>query len=760
MSTGKTPARVMFVSPIVVGRVVVGRVGALAVALGVGGVLAAIPWTASADDSSTAAARSAERAPGSRDVRPAAAARVLSGAAVLSGAPVSSPAPAAAPRAAHVAGPRGGSPLGPPPQSAPFPLPRPLIPPAPPSPPSPPSPAPSPSPPQPVTPQITYRSFDGSGNSLSVPGLNAVGADFSRIGSAHFSDGISALRTDLPNARTVSNIVVDGNGDTPNAEGLSGMMYAWGQFIDHDINLTLSDGTTHIDVAVPSGDATLSGSISMTRAVIDPATGVAGKPAVTTNNVTGWLDGSMVYGSNATTAASLRGSDGHLLSSAGNNLPIVDGAFVAGDSRVQENPDLTALQTVFMREHNRQVDLLKAAHPDWTGDQLYNQARAIVTAEIEHITYSEFLPHLVGANAIAPYQGYKPTADARLTEEFAGAAFRLGHSIVSANLQKTDEFGNPAGPAVTLKDAFFQDTASFEANGGADGLVRHLTNDPSNALDVHIVDDLRNFLFGPAAGLDLAAINLQRGRDLGLGTLNETRASLGLAPYTSFSQITSDATTAAALQSAYGDVNKVELWVGGLAEDHLSGAMVGQTFDVIISKQFTNLRDGDRLWYQNQGFDAATLRSIDSTTLSSVILNNTDIANMQSDAFVFYERRTGSSAAEDPTAPQLVVGANGGDTLTGGTKADLLVAGTGRQTLTGAAGADTFIVGTTGVRAVITDFKVGQDRLQFKNLGQPGKSGVKVTIEDGHVVITFAGNTVSLLGVSAKQFKLSDVSFT
>lgn len=78
MSTGKTPARVMFVSPIVVGRVVVGRVGALAVALGVGGVLAAIPWTASADDSSTAAARSAERAPGSRDVRPAAAARVLS----------------------------------------------------------------------------------------------------------------------------------------------------------------------------------------------------------------------------------------------------------------------------------------------------------------------------------------------------------------------------------------------------------------------------------------------------------------------------------------------------------------------------------------------------------------------------------------------------------------------------------------------------------------------------------------------------------
>ncbi|MEI7914763.1 MAG: peroxidase family protein [Mycobacteriaceae bacterium] len=743
------PARSNLVSPIGVGRV-----GALAVALGVGGVLASIPWTASADDSAATTSRSAQR-PANGEVRTSAASRVTAGAA---SAPAS-PARTAPLRGAHGAGPRGAAPAGPPPQPVRFPPPRPLIPPSPPSPPPSP-PAPTPVPPTPARPEITYRSIDGSGNNLTNPGLNAVGADFSRIGAAHFSDGISALRTDLPNARTVSNIVVAGNGDTPNAEGLSGMMYAWGQFIDHDINLTLSDGTTHIDVAVPSGDSVLSGSISMTRAVIDPATGVSGKPALTTNNVTGWLDGSMVYGSDATTAASLRGSDGRLLTSTGDNLPIVNGAFVAGDSRVQENPDLTALQTVFMREHNRQVDLLKAAHPDWTGDQLYNQARAIVTAEIEHITYSEFLPHLVGANAIAPYTGYKPTADARLTEEFAGAAFRLGHSIVSANLQKTDEQGNPVGPAVTLKDAFFQDTTAFQADGGADGLLRHLTNDPSNALDVHIVDDLRNFLFGPSAGLDLAAINLQRGRDLGLGTLNETRASLGLTPYTSFSQITSDPTTAADLQSVYGDVNKVELWVGGLAEDHLNGAMVGQTFDVIISQQFTNLRDGDRLWYQNQGFDAATLRSIESTTLSSVILKNTTIATMQDDAFVYYERRSGSSAIEDPTAPQLVVGSNGGDTLTGGTRADLLVAGTGLQTLTGAAGADTFIVGSSGVNAVITDFTVGQDRLRFTNLGQPGKTGVKITTQAGHVVITFAGNTVSLLGVAANKFKLSDVSFS
>ena len=618
-----------------------------------------------------------------------------------------------------------------------------------------------PTPPKPAG--ITYRSLDGSGNNLTNTGLNALGADFSRLGPAHFSDGISALRTDLPNARTISNGVVAGNGATPNKEGLSGMMYAWGQFIDHDINLTLSDGVNHIDIAVPSGDPVLGGSISMTRSVIDPLTGVAGKPATTTNNVSGWLDGSMVYGSDATTAASLRDANGYLLTSAGNNLPIVNGAFVAGDFRVSENPDLTALQTLFLREHNRQVDKLKLAHPDWSGNQLYDQARAIVSAEIARITYNEFLPHLLGANAIKAYKGYKAGVDARLSEEFAGAAFRFGHSIVSANLEKTDEQGNEIGTAVTLKEAFFQAPADFIANSGADGLLRHLSGDLSNALDVHIVDDLRNFLFGPAAGMDLAAINIQRGRDLGLGTLNETRLALGLKAYTSFEAISSDATTAAALKAAYGDVNKVDLWIGGLAETHLAGAMVGHTFGLIISKQFEALRDGDRLWYQNQGFDGATLKEIESTTLSSLILKDTNTQHIQADAFLYTERRSGLSGGgvmQDPLAPQQVVGSNGGDTLIGGSKNDWLVAGTGRQLLNGGAGSDTFIFATTGINAEISDFKVGLDRLQFEGLGRPpGPGGLQVIHENGHAALLFGGDRISLLGVGVNQFRPSDVSF-
>ena len=149
-------------------------------------------------------------------------------------------------------------------------------------------------------------------------------------------------------------------------------------------------------------------------------------------------------------------------------------------------------------------------------------------------------------------------------------------------------------------------------------------------------------------------------------------------------------------------------------------------------------------------------------TLASVMLKNTDTKHMQADAFVFYERRSGAAGGgvmENPASPQLVVGSNGGDTLVGGTKGDLLVAGTGRQTMTGAAGGDTFIVGTKGVDAVITDFKVGQDKLQFENLGQPGKNGVRITSVKGDTVISFAGNKVTLTGVTASKIRVSDISF-
>ena len=607
---------------------------------------------------------------------------------------------------------------------------------------------------------LEFRSIDGTQNNLAQPDLNSAGSDFARIGTAHFADLPEGVITpvDGPNPREISNIVVAGESDD-STEGLSGFMYAWGQFIDHDLDLSKSDGKSFINITIPADDPVFvpGSEIPLTRAVIDPATGVPGHPATAVNSITGWLDASMVYGSDAVTAANLRLPDGHMKTSAGGNLPIgADGMFQAGDVRAAENPDLTALQALFVREHNYQVDRLQDLHPNWSGDQLYDNARAIVGAEIANITYDEFLPHLLGPDAIAPYHGYDPTVDPTITEEFAGAAYRFGHSIVSAELGQINEFGFETNNQ-DLKEAFFETPAQFTEAGTADSLLRALASETHPALDEHIVDDLRNFLFDPPDGMDLAAINIERGRDLGLGTLNETREALGLKAYQSFDEISSNPETAANLATAFGgDVNKVDLWTGGLSENHADGALVGETFQTIIADQFTALRDGDRLFYENQGFDNKTLQMIESTTLSDVIVRNTDADHMQQDAFVATARHSGTAGPapepEDPDLPQLVIGSTGNDTLLGGPQNDVLVAAAGgRQTMSGFEGADHFVL-TRGANAVITDFTPGIDSFEFEGASH-GNNHLHVRSDHhGNTLIEMGHDHVVLLGVLPSDF--------
>src|SRR5262245_49318450 len=453
--------------------------------------------------------------------------------------------------------------------------------------------------------------------------------------------------------------------------------------------------------------------------------------------------------------------------SAGDNLPIdpQSGMFMAGDVRAQENPDLTALQVLFVREHNYQVDRLEKQHPNWTGDQLYEMAKAINTAEMVNIPYSERLPHLLGKDAIDPYHGYDSNVDARITEEFAGAAFRFGHSIVSDEISAISNLGAFTSEQ-TLAESFFEDTATFNATG-ADGLLRHLAGDLSNPLDTRLVDGLRNFLVDPPDGMDLAAINIQRGHDLGLGTLNQTREALGLALYTSFDQISSDQETAAELEQAYGSVDAIDLWTGGLAEDHVAGSVIGSTFGKIIGDQFTALRDGDQYYFENQGFDQQTLNEIKSTTLSDLILRDTDTTAMQGDAFVATERHSGTLGGVDPTGEeaadgmaQLVVGSPGRDTLTGGDLNDTLVAARGRMTMTGGDGADTFVIGEGRIRATITDYTPGVDKLEFNDASKFDQRNVQIRQEHGNTVVSVGNDQVVLTGVNSHQLNAHhDINF-
>ena len=609
-----------------------------------------------------------------------------------------------------------------------------------------------------------YRTIDGTNNNLD---FNTTGSEFTRIGDAHFADGIS-VPLESVNPRTVSNQVVgEGDAAVPNAEGVSGMMYAWGQFLDHDLDLSQTDGVNHIDIAIPIGDPVFPDRsvLSMTRAVIDSATGAGTNTAATAvNSITGWLDGSMVYGSTQGVADSLRLPDGHMRTSEGGNLPLnADGTVAAGDVRAQENPSLTALQTLFVREHNYQVDKLAAEHPDWNGNHLYEQARAIVGAEIASITYNEFLPLLLGSTAPGEYAGYDPTVNPTISEEFAGAAFRFGHSIVSNETERVDENGVVTGPELALRDTFFLPAEQFNADGGADGFLRHLGTDASQAMDARIVDGLRNFLFDPPVGMDLAAINIQRGHNLGLGTLNETREALGLTPYTSFEQITDDAGTVAALKATFTDVDQIDLWTGGLSEKHVTGGLIGETFGKIIGDQFETLRDGDQYYYENVAngtFDAASLNEIQHTTLSDIIERVTDTEHMQANSFVFTERHASNVEAENPKAPQLIIGIDGNATLTGGDQNDTLVAGTGRQVMTGGDGDDTLVFNyyQRGIHshdsspsptfATVVDFHSGHDVIEID--GAPNGtdfSDVQIRHRGGDTFIAIGDDHITLTGI-------------
>ena len=507
-------------------------------------------------------------------------------------------------------------------------------------------------------------SFSGEGNNFANPEWGSVSRGFIRIAPQRYADGISTMSgADRPSARVVSNAISDQTQSIVNDRNLTDMVYVFGQFLDHDITRTISGTGDLQPIAVPTGDpqfdpaSTGTTTIPFTRSTFVTGSGTAiANPRQQNNWVTAFIDGSQVYGSDRERASALRTMSGGMMkTSAGNLLPFNslllendndahqvpdENLFLAGDVRANENPGIISLQTLFVREHNRIAGQIAARNPRLTDEEIYQKARQMVIAEMQWIVYNEYLPTLLGPTAMPAYRGYSPKVNPSISNEFSTAAYRFGHSMLDDEVGRLNNDGTEIdGGALELATSFFNPTV-FDPSlpnheGDIDVFIKAEISGKAQEVDTYLNDGVRNFLFGPpgAGGLDLAALNIQRGRDHGLADYNTMRAAYGLPKVTRFDQITSNAALASQLEATYGDVNSVDAWVGGLAEDHVAGGSLGQLFTRVIVDQFSRLRSGDRLYFE-AWMSRPDVAAIKRTSLASIITANTALTTVQRNVFV------------------------------------------------------------------------------------------------------------------------------
>lgn len=512
---------------------------------------------------------------------------------------------------------------------------------------------------------VEFRSIDGRGNSISNSSQGAANTRVIRFGyDADYPDGVGDVISEArkPNPRDVSNAVNAQSSSILNDRGLSDWVVHWGQFLTHDMTLietgaaydVLSTGATgDFGIAVTDPNDPLGPNpISFHRSAFDPTTG-NGDLVVTPrgtipiprwqiNANTSYIDASNVYGSNPTIADSLRTfADGKLSTSEGGLLPPVDSNhdFVAGDVRANENVGLTAIHALFVREHNRLADAIKNHDSTLDDNAIYQWARKIVGAEMQAITYREFLPALMGDGAPRAEDYVYDEGDASITTAFSTAAFRYGHSMQSPRILLVDdanaELGSISlGAATENPELLAGDPAKVEQ------IWKGLASQAAQENDAYIVNGLRNIHFGPpgAGGTDLAALDIQRGRDHGLlNSYRLMRQAYNLGPLSDFDQLTSDPQLQLALAQTYGETDNLDAWIAMIAEDHMPGSSLGSLAQAIVHSQFERLRDGDRFFFTGDpDLDSelvAAVIDLDTITLSQIIKLNSELTRLQENVF-------------------------------------------------------------------------------------------------------------------------------
>lgn len=529
-----------------------------------------------------------------------------------------------------------------------------------------------------------YRSADGSCNNVRNPGWGMAGNIQQRVLPNAYDDNLGLPRIkglknkELPNPRTVSNVVHRNRlYKETHSDELTLHAMGFGQFLDHDIAITpvvdvencceetvKHDKENCFNIMIPK-------SSDESSSIFDPGDCMAftrSAPAFCsddtskgrslrqqTNGLTSFIDCSNVYGSSVERQKDLREKKTgyrlatsifekkeRILNGPAEDCILTDPSqrcSLAGDVRVNEVPTLTSYHYLLVKEHNRIAEQIKAFYGD--NETIFQETRRILIAIIQKIVYDEFLPSIFSPEGLRKYKlqsstsyHYNPKINPSLTNAF-GIAYRVGHTWVPQQIQLFSESLkeiNKKGFSRNTENTFLNPDMTYLPNA-FERLSYFLSGRQSLETDNVLEEAIRSRLFINAEGteaFDLAALNIQRGRDHGLPSYNEYRrwcklpkvkrkwrSNGGLVDHTMEMRKLLE-------QANYHSPRDIDLFVGALTETHVPGGSLGPTFECIIGHHFQNLKFGDRFWYQNNdsGFTRDQISAIQSYSLSKLLCNN------------------------------------------------------------------------------------------------------------------------------------------
>ncbi len=432
-------------------------------------------------------------------------------------------------------------------------------------------------------------------------------------------------------------------------------------------------------------------------------------------------------------------------------LASVGDHYIAGDGRVNENFGLTTVHHVFHEEHNFQVENLKSAiarearsiergaegdagaaeymaqfqvkegstwdaasnnwkvgsETAWNLDVMFNAAKLTVEMEYQHVAIDQY------ARTVTPdikeFVGYTSGENPTVSLEYAQSVFRFGHSQLRETIDTIDPTHGLTGKITgyALKLAFLNPD-QFAAVGPA-SIALGMTHQQGNEIDEFITPALNQGLLG--LPLDLAAINLARGRDVGIPALNEFRQAVGLRAYDGWADFGANmghpdnlvnfiaaysfdgnVDKAAAILSLYnGDyadtgagvalaqtlgltqgtmsdadfeasaadyamnfmnggnkgVDAIDTWLGGLAEVHVGGGLLGETFNIVFVDQMERLQDGDRFYYLYRLVNQQFADEVAGGQFKDIIERNTGLTHLGGSAFAYNDQYYALGATAD-----------------------------------------------------------------------------------------------------------------